>query len=175
MRRRELIAVLGSATALSAPTRAQQQPMPVIGYLSSGSPESDNAFRLTPFRRGLNETGYVEGQNVAIEYRWAQSQYDRLPGLAVDLVGRHGKRLGDDRRGGRQHGSQPLPALAERQGSQVGSIEPEQVEGHIGRRLRVPDKVVELRPSRLVYRDHFAVDYRLVDLEYGRQLVAERL
>jgi putative ABC transport system substrate-binding protein len=64
-----------------------QQPMPVIGYLSPGSPESDD-FRLTAFRQGLNEAGYVEGQNVAIEYRWAQGQNDRLSGLAADLVGR---------------------------------------------------------------------------------------
>jgi putative tryptophan/tyrosine transport system substrate-binding protein len=61
--------------------------MPVIGYLSPGSPESDD-FRLTAFRQGLNEAGYVEGQNVAIEYRWAQGQNDRLSGLAADLVGR---------------------------------------------------------------------------------------
>ena len=66
-----------------------QQPMPVIGYLSSGSPESDNIpARLVAFRRGLNDMGYVEGQNVAIEYRWAQLQYDRLPELAADLVRR---------------------------------------------------------------------------------------
>jgi putative tryptophan/tyrosine transport system substrate-binding protein len=64
-----------------------QQPMPVIGYLSPGSPESDD-FRLTAFRQGLNEAGYVEGQNVAVEYRWAQGQNDRLPTLAADLVGR---------------------------------------------------------------------------------------
>jgi putative ABC transport system substrate-binding protein len=63
--------------------------MPVIGYLSTGSPESDNTIRLTPFRQGVSETGYVEGQNVAIEYRWAEGQYDRLPVLAADLVRRH--------------------------------------------------------------------------------------
>jgi putative ABC transport system substrate-binding protein len=63
--------------------------MPVIGWLSSGSLESDLvAARLTAFRQGLNEMGYVEGQNVAIEYRWAQSRYDRLPALASDLVRR---------------------------------------------------------------------------------------
>ena len=62
--------------------------MPVIGWLGTGSPESDNAVRVVPFQQGLNETGYVEGRNVAIEYRWAEGQYDRLPGLAADLVGR---------------------------------------------------------------------------------------
>ena len=66
-----------------------QQPMPVIGYLSGGSPGSDNiAVRLTAFRQGLNEMGYIEGQNVAIEYRWAEGHYDRLPALAADLVRR---------------------------------------------------------------------------------------
>jgi len=59
--------------------------MPVIGYLDSGSPEPD---RVAAFQRGLNETGYVEGQNVAVEYLWAQGHYDRLPGLVADLIGR---------------------------------------------------------------------------------------
>jgi putative tryptophan/tyrosine transport system substrate-binding protein len=86
-RRRDLIALLGSAIIGWPFGAAQQGAMPVIGYLSPGSPESD-AFRLTGFRQGLNETGYVEGQNVTIEYRWAQGQYDRLPALAADLVRR---------------------------------------------------------------------------------------
>src|SRR5882724_10885511 len=64
---------------------AQQPTMPAIGYLNSGSPESD-ASRLTGLRRGLNETGYVEGRNLVIEYRWAGNQADRLPLLAADLV-----------------------------------------------------------------------------------------
>jgi putative ABC transport system substrate-binding protein len=84
MRRRDLLALLGSAAASWLPARAQQ-PMPVIGYLGSGSAESD---RVTAFGHGLDETGYVEGQNVAIEYVWAQGQYDRLPVLAADLVRR---------------------------------------------------------------------------------------
>jgi putative ABC transport system substrate-binding protein len=84
---RDLIALVAAA-AIAWPIGARgQQPMPVIGYLSPGSPESD-AFRLTAFRQGLNETGYVEGQSVAIEYRWAQGQNDRLPALAADLVRR---------------------------------------------------------------------------------------
>jgi putative tryptophan/tyrosine transport system substrate-binding protein len=87
MHRRRFIALLGSAIALPLAGAAQQKPMPVIGYLSTGSPESDD-FRLAAFRQGLNETGYVEGQNVAIEYRWAPGQYDRLPALAADLVRR---------------------------------------------------------------------------------------
>jgi len=86
VRRRAFMALLGTAAALS-PAAQAQQPMPVIGYLSVGSPETDD-FRLTPFRQGLNETGYVEGRNVAIEYRWAQGQNDRLPPLAADLVRR---------------------------------------------------------------------------------------
>jgi ABC-type uncharacterized transport system substrate-binding protein len=85
MRRRDLLGVLWSA-AIAWPMGVRaQQPMPVIGYLSSGSEEAD-AVRATGFRQGLNEIGYVEGQNVLIEYRWAEGHYDRLPALAADLV-----------------------------------------------------------------------------------------
>jgi putative ABC transport system substrate-binding protein len=84
--RREFVVALGS-TALVGPlaARAQQPAMPVIGYLNFGSPESDTP-RLTGLRRGLNQTGYVEGRNFLVEYRWAGNQADRLPALAADLV-----------------------------------------------------------------------------------------
>jgi len=86
MKRRDFITLLGGATAAGPLSVLAQQPsVPVIGYLSFGSPESDTV-RLAGLRCGLNESGYVEDRNVAIEFRWARNQYDRLPALAVDLV-----------------------------------------------------------------------------------------
>src|SRR5947209_17838975 len=86
MHRRRLIALLGGAIALPCFANAQQRPMLVIGFLAGTTPDP-NAANLAAFRQGLSETGYVEGQNVAIEFRWAEGHYDRLPGLAADLVG----------------------------------------------------------------------------------------
>jgi putative ABC transport system substrate-binding protein len=87
MRRREFVAGLGGAVASPFAVQAQSSTMPVIGFLNPASPDV-NANRLRAFRQGLKETGYIDGENVAIEFRWAEGELDRLPALAAELVQR---------------------------------------------------------------------------------------
>jgi len=89
MNRRELVSVLGGAAVWPLAARAQQPVMPVVGFLGTGGSQESEVIRLSPFRQGLKEAGYVEGQNVAIDYRWAEDHYDRLTLLAADLVRRN--------------------------------------------------------------------------------------
>ena len=85
MRRRDFITLLGGATAWPLVARAQL-PMPVVGWVSVGSPDASAPF-VAGFQKGLSQTGYVEGQNVAVGYRWADNQFDRMPAILTDLVG----------------------------------------------------------------------------------------
>src|SRR5260221_11453187 len=85
MRRRTFIAGLGATVTWPLAARGQQSAMPVVGFLSSRSP-GESAAVVAAFRQGLRETGFTVGQNVAIEYRWAEGRYDRLPALAAELV-----------------------------------------------------------------------------------------
>jgi putative tryptophan/tyrosine transport system substrate-binding protein len=88
IQRREFITTIGGAAAWPLVARAQQPVMPVIGFLSAREPE-ESAHLVEAYRRALKEGGFIEGQNVAIEFRWAHGDYSRLPALAADLVGRN--------------------------------------------------------------------------------------
>src|SRR5229473_3022593 len=88
MRRREFIALAGGAAAWPLVARAQQPAMPMVGYMHGGTRDYETLRHADAFRQGLSETGYIEDQNITIEYRWAEDHYDRLPGLAADLVRR---------------------------------------------------------------------------------------
>ena len=91
MRRRDVVALVGGAAAMwPVAARAQQAAVPVLGLLHSGSPDPNSSYwpALAAFRQGLGDTGFVEGRNILIEYRWAEDRFERLPILAADLVRR---------------------------------------------------------------------------------------
>src|SRR3954449_10202362 len=88
MRRRDFMIFVAGAVAWPLAARGQQKAVPVVGVLNTSSPGPSSALFISAFSQGLSEAGYVEGQNLAIEYRWAEGHYDRLPALAADLVGR---------------------------------------------------------------------------------------
>jgi len=88
MKRREFIAKLGAATALPSAAHAQPTNVPVVGFLHAGL-SGPNEKNVAAFRKGLSEAGYIEGRTVAIEYRWAEGRYERLPAMAADLVNRN--------------------------------------------------------------------------------------
>jgi putative tryptophan/tyrosine transport system substrate-binding protein len=107
IQRREFISLLGGvAAAWPFAARAQQSTMPVVGFLGNGSPEA-NVYRVTGFRKGLSEAGYVEGRNVAIEFRWAHNDDTRLSELALDLVRRRVAVLVDTGLHGNGRGQSP--------------------------------------------------------------------
>src|SRR5215469_8960447 len=87
MKRRDFVTLLGGAAAWPLGVRAQQSTMPVVGFVTGRSPE-ESARLGAAFRKGLNETGYIDGQNVMVEYHWLEGQYNRLPSLMADLVRR---------------------------------------------------------------------------------------
>src|SRR5215467_2104808 len=87
LRRRDFISLVGGAAAWPLAARAQQQPIPVVGFINGGSPDTSAHF-VAAFRKGLNETGFVEGRNVRVEYHWLEGKYDHLPALVADLVSR---------------------------------------------------------------------------------------
>jgi putative tryptophan/tyrosine transport system substrate-binding protein len=104
MRRRDFIALIAGASGWPLGARAQQASIPVVGFMSGRAPE-DSADLVTAFRQGMAESGFVDGQNVTIEFRWANGDYDRLPALVADLVNR--KVANDDNPGRVRDGWRP--------------------------------------------------------------------
>jgi putative ABC transport system substrate-binding protein len=142
--RRELLLLLGGAMTAARAVCAQQKEMPIIGFLASTSPETLERF-MAAFRQGLSETGYVEGQNVTLEYRWAEDHYDRLPGLAADLVSRKFDVIATARTKALQ-----LPIVKASTESEIDAAFAELVRLHAGALAVVPDPFFLSRREQLV-------------------------
>jgi len=178
VRRRELVLLLSGAMTAPRALRAQQKAMPVIGFLAAGSPGPGAPF-VAAFRQGLSEAGYVEGQNLAIEYRWAESHYDRLPALAVDLVGRKVDLIATS--------GSDLVALAARNATStipivfIGGGDP--VEGGLVASLARPGGnltgftllVIELNPKRLELLSDLVPQARVIALLVATESQTERV
>src|SRR5437762_1219405 len=165
MRRRDFIIFLaGAMAAWPLDARAQQKPMPVIGVLSAGPSGPFSPF-MAAFRQGLSEAGYVEGQNLAIEYRWAEGHYDRLPALAADLVGRKVDliaAIGGISARAAKHATSTIPVVFMGVGDPVGEGLVASLARPGGNLTGFSNLFIELHPKRLELLSELAPEARVI-------------
>jgi putative ABC transport system substrate-binding protein len=167
MRRREFTLLLGGAMTAARALRAQPKAMPVIGYLSGGAPGPYAPF-VAAFREGLSETGYVEGRNLTIEYRWAEGRYDRLPALAADLVDRKVDVIaasgGDVASHAAKNATSTIPIVFTGGDDPVGAGLVASLARPGGNLTGVSFLVVELHPKRLEFLSEMVPQARVIAL-----------